>query len=490
MPLMINFDPASKSPAASFRDPSGFLFEFNDRIARIIKKEGQADFNAFMQSSTAREFVKSGNLVRTSILDQEQVKELLAVREIAGAYKDEEGAIIVEHDRIPFRNYPYEWPPEMLHAAGSLTLDLADSLHSEGLGLKDATPYNVLFRGPEPVFVDLMSFERRVEGDPIWLSSAQFERTFLLPLLANKKFGITINELLTSRRDGLEPEEIYNLCGTFQKFIQPFLTLVSLPTWLARRRDRDDLAIYEPKPLENVEKARFILASLYKRLRRMLNRLEPQAGKQSAWSDYMASNNNYSREQFAAKQDFVEGAKAEFGAKRVLDVGCNDGHFSAIYASGGASVVAIDNDPVVVGNVWRKARAEKLNILPLVINLSRPSPAIGWRNRECQSFLDRARGGFDCVLMLAVIHHLLVTERIPLAEIIELAAEITTGILIIEFIAPEDSMFRRIARGRGNLFRDLTVELFEATCKTHFEIIRSQHMDQSSRWLYLLRKRR
>ncbi len=443
-----------------------------------------------MQSSTAKEFVKSGRLVRTSILDRELVKELLSAEEMAGDYRDEEGAIVVEHDRIPFRSYPYEWPPEMLHAAGALTLDLADRLHREGLGLKDATPYNVLFRGPEPVFVDLLSFERRTEGDPIWLPSAQFERTFLLPLLVNRKFGITINELLTSRRDGLEPEEVYNLCGTVQKLIPPFLTLVSLPAWLAARRNRDDLAIYEAKPLEDVEKAHFILDSLYKRLRRMLNRLEPQAGKESAWSDYMASNNNYSCEHFAAKQDFVERAQAEFGAKHVLDVGCNDGHFSALCAREGASVVAIDNDPVVVGNVWRKGRAEKLDILPLVIDLSRPSPAIGWRNRECQSFLDRARGAFDCVLMLAVIHHLLVTERIPLAEIIELAAEITTDVLIVEFIAPEDSMFRRIARGRDNLFRDLTVELFESTCRTHFEIIRSQHMDQSSRWLYLLRKRR
>ncbi|HKY04527.1 MAG TPA: class I SAM-dependent methyltransferase, partial [Blastocatellia bacterium] len=383
-----------------------------------------------------------------------------------------------------------EWPPEMLHAAGLLTLDLADSLHAEGLGLKDATPYNILFRGPEPVFVDLLSFERRAEGDSIWLPSAQFERTFLLPLLVNKKFGITINELLTTRRDGLEPEEIYNLCGTVQKLVPPFLTLVSLPTWLAAKRNRDDLGIYEPKRLENAEKAHFILGSLYKRLRRMLDRLKPEAGRASAWSDYMASNNNYSREHFAAKQDFVERAGQEFGAKRVLDVGCNDGHFSALCARSGASVVAVDNDPVVVGNVWRKARAEKLDILPLVIDLSRPSPAIGWRNRECQSFLDRARRAFDCVLMLAVIHHLLVTERIPLDEIVELAAELTTDMLIIEFIAPQDSMFRRIVRGRDNLFRHLTVELFEATCRRHFEIIRSQHMDQSSRWLYLLRKRR
>ncbi len=486
---MSYFDQASKTTVASFRDPAGCLFAFNNRIARIIKKSGLADFNAFMASSTSKVFIESGRLVRTTVLDAKQIEELLDNSEIASAYKGEEGAIVVEHDRIPFQSYPYEWPPEMLHSAGCLTLDLAESLLAEGLGLKDATPYNILFQGPGPVFIDLLSAERRVQGDSIWLPSAQFERTFLLPLLANKYFGLTISELLASRRDGLEPEEVYQLCGTFQRLAPPFLTLVTLPTWLAARRNREDLTIYERKPLDNAEKARFILSSLLKRLRQMLDRLEPQPGKESAWSDYMSSNNNYSREHFKVKQDFVERATADFGPKRVLDVGCNDGHFSVIAARNGASVVAIDYDPVVVGDAWRKARAEALDILPLVINFSRPSPATGWRNRECPSFLDRASGAFDCVLMLAVIHHLLVSERTPLSEIIEVAAEITTDILIIEFIAPDDSMFRRLVRGRDNLFQGFTVEQFESTCRKHFEIIRSQHLEQSSRWLYLMRKK-
>ena len=103
--------------------------------------------------------------------------------------------------------------------------------------------------------------------------------------------------------------------------------------------------------------------------------------------------------------------------------------------------------------MWRQARAEKLDILPLAVNLTRPSPGTGWRNQECSSFLDRARGKFDAVLMLAVIHHMLVTERVPLAEIIDLAAELTTNLLIIEYVAPDDSMFRRLTRGREELHR-------------------------------------
>ena len=139
--------------------------------------------------------------------------------------------------------------------------------------------------------------------------------------------------------------------------------------------------------------------------------------------------------------------------------------------------------------MWRNARQEKLEILPLAVNLTRPSPGTGWRNQECASFLDRARGKFDAVLMLAVIHHMLVTERVPLADIIDLAAELTTNLLVIEFVAPDDSMFQRLTRGREELHKDLTPELFETQCGRHFEIVRMQHVEGTTRRLYLLRKR-
>jgi hypothetical protein len=151
--------------------------------------------------------------------------------------------------------------------------------------------------------------------------------------------------------------------------------------------------------------------------------------------------------------------------------------------------VAIDYDPVVAGSVWRQARQHKLPILPLVVDLTRPTPGQGWRNREWTGFLDRARGAFDAVFMLAVIHHMMVTERVPLPEIVDLAADLTRDLLIIEFIAPEDSMFRRLTRGREELHKDLTQSVFEACCARRFETVRCQHTEGSARWLYVLRKR-
>ena len=117
----------------SFRDPDGMLFARRPHPARVKPAARQA-LQRFLKTRTAREAMEHGKLVRSTRVDPGEFPEIEAVS--AG-----------EHERIPFPSFPYEWPAEMLHAAGALTLDLADSALEEGFGLKDATPYNVLFRG-------------------------------------------------------------------------------------------------------------------------------------------------------------------------------------------------------------------------------------------------------------------------------------------------------------------------------------------------------
>ena len=455
----------------------------------MVNAIGVADLEAFLASKSGQKLMASGAVIPTRALDAAECRELLADPAVRELYDSRGGQMILEHERIDFPSFPYEWNAEMLHAAALLTLELAQALLADGLGLKDGTPYNILFRGPNPVFIDVLSFERRAPGDPTWLPYAQFVRTFLLPLLANRTYGLGLDQILTTRRDGLEPEEVYRWSKPWQRLRPPFFSLVAMPTWLGGKHKQDDTSIYQKKLLDDPEKARYILDHVLDGLRRTLQRLEPAAGARSVWSDYMSTNNNYTADHFSAKQRFVGEALAEFPSRSVLDVGCNTGHFSAIAARQGAKVVALDYDPVVLGDVWRNARTEKMEILPLAVNLTRPSPGTGWLNQECSSFLDRARGRFDAVLMLAVIHHMLVTERVPLADILDLAADLTTNLLIIEFVAPDDSMFQRLTRGREELHKDLTPELFETLCRRHFDIVRMQYVEGAKRRLYLLRKR-
>jgi hypothetical protein len=152
-------------------------------------------------------------------------------------------------------------------------------------------------------------------------------------------------------------------------------------------------------------------------------------------------------------------------------------------------VVAVDHDPTVVGQVWRDADAEGLDVLPLVVDISKPSPRIGWRNSEVPSFLDRAEGRFDLVMMLAVLHHLIVQDRIPLQDVLRLASDLTTDALVIEFVPPSDPLFQKIARGRDHLHADLTEEKFESAAGQFFDIAASKKLAETNRTVYLMRKR-
>ena len=475
------------SPAPSFRDPAGSCYLYRDRILRRVAADAVQDFETFLQTDCARRFGEQKQWVNTRRLDHREAAALAEVPELQKVSAAAAGTWY-EHERIFFPSYPHEWPPEMLWDAGRLTLELARSAAAGGFGLKDATPYNILFRGSEPVFIDVLSFERRHPADPIWLPEAQFVRTFLLPLLANRRWNFPLADVFTTHRDGLEPEDVYRFCGPLEKFRPRMLALVSIPTWLSRRAPADEAKIYQPRRLADPEKAQFILESLFRRLERALQRLEPVARRNSVWSDYMETH-SYDDPAFAAKEAFVRDALREFRPARVLDAGANTGHFSLLAAEAGAEVVAVDLDPTCVGNIWRQARRQKRNVLPLVINLARPSPALGWANRECPSFLDRAAGRFDGLLMLALIHHLLVSERVPLEEILRLAAQVTKSLLVAEFVPPSDAMFRRIARGRDHLYAGLDAARFEAACRPYFEIVRSQALPGTQRQLYCLRRK-
>jgi SAM-dependent methyltransferase len=461
---------------------------FEHGVVRLVSAEYVAEFDGFLKTRAAHDYLAKKQLVSTRRLDAVEIAGLSESTTLKSALAARPDAAIFEHERILFPSYPPEWPPEMLWEAGRLTLDLGRAVLAENYGLKDATPCNILFRGSEPVFVDALSFERRQPGDPLWKPCAQFIRAFLLPLLANRRWGIPLADIFATRRDGLEPEEVYRLCRPWERFHPRILSLVSIPTWLSRRANPDNQAIYQPRLLADTEKARYIVESVFNRMGRALHSFRPAAQKQSTWSDYMATH-SYDDPAFAAKEKFVKEALAEFKPARVLDAGANTGHFSMLAAQTGATVVAIDPDPVCMGESWRRAREKKLNILPLVVNLARPTPPTGWRNQECPSFLDRATGAFDGVLMLALLHHLLVTERVPLGKILGLAAELTTALLVIEFVAPPDAMFRRLTRGRDDLHAALDKKAFEEACAAHFEIVRSLALPGTQRTMYCLKKK-
>ncbi len=481
---------AAPIPAqGSFRDPGGRLYRFPQRILRAVEPSHIPDLEGFLNTRAAQEAIAQGRLVRSTPIPAGELRGL-GLSEAAAP-----GSLWLEHERISFPSFPYEWPPEMLYAAGSLTLDLAEAALEEGFGLKDATPYNVLFRGSQPVFVDVLSFERRDPLDATWLAYGQFVRTFLLPLAAHRYFGLSPSSTLACQRDGIEPETMYQWAGWRRRLTPPLAGLVSFPKWLGGRKGKEGAVSYRTPPARSEEQARFVLGGLLRSCRRQLRSLAPKPSPDSTWSGYLDHKSLYSPAQLQQKERFVEEALELARPQRVLDIGANEGRFSCLAARKGAEVVAIDTDPTVTGSIWKRAAADRLNVLPLVIDFTRPTPAIGWRNRECPSFLERAgleRAGnkFDLVMFLAVAHHILVTERIPLEDLLDLADEISRDYVLIEFVAPEDPMFHWIVRGRDRLYAHFSPAWFEAAASARFELVRSQKLDGLHRWLYLFRRQR
>ena len=204
----------------------------------------------------------------------------------------------------------------------------------------------------------------------------------------------------------------------------------------------------------------------------------------SRWSGYTQTAHHYQSKDHEGKQAFVRSTLERIRPARVLDVGANTGVYSRIAAEAGAEVVAWDTDVQATDLNWQTALRNDLKILPIIADFARPTPAVGWQNCESASLLDRAKGQFDCVLMLGVLHHLLVTDQIPLADIIDQLHSISKRWAIIEWIPKEDSQFDGLCRGRQELYSDLTEEYFEQTLSKRFVVNgRDQLPNWRSLWL-------
>ncbi|MBI5164735.1 MAG: class I SAM-dependent methyltransferase [Magnetospirillum sp.] len=468
--------------ASSFRDPVASTHVLADAVFRIVDEGFAAQLDQALALPGLRPFLDAGTLIATEPCPTAEVNGALMVGAIPA-----QGYVCYRHPRIAFPSYPYEWAPQMLHAAGRLTLDLARTLLAAGFGLKDATPFNVLFDGPRPVFIDVTSIERRRPSDPLWAAEGQFLRTILLPLLLERDIGLGLSALFLSHADGIDAVEAGRLLGRWRMLTGGAFGLVGLPALLSRRSQCQGENLYAPRDTAP-DKARFILDHLIGRLARRLDALAPTAA-QSHWTDYVDTR-SYEDADVAAKAEFVSRALAGSGG-RLLDVGCNTGEFSVLAARQGWSVVALDNDTAVAGRLWERAAKEGHDILPLVVDVAQPTPGTGLFNNQFPAFLARcdAAGGFDAVLMLAVIHHLMVTNGLPLRAVVDLAARLTRDRLILEIVLPDDIMFRKIARGRGELFAGLTRELVLAALAEKFDITGTLDLAGGGRCLVSCRRK-
>jgi len=470
----------------SFRDPSGHILHGPHGVYRSLDEKSYALLGNFLQSRAYADLVERGLLIPTELVDDATQITLAEEEGLPGRF-------YLQHKKLWFISYPYEWTAGMLADAARCTLSVQSTLMEHGFTLKDASAYNVQFdfgdSGPAPTFIDLGSIEPLSDNRGVWLPYKQFVSHFLLPLLYHRDIGHDFKGTFLTGLDGFDPEQAYQMAGAFRRLFPRYLTLVTMPHWLRRWEGKGNLRQKQQKPSPSEiqrEKSQFILRHAMRSLQRKVEGLGG-VNKSSDWVEYEATN-SYSGEAESEKKAFLHQVCERLRPKTVLDIGCNTGQFSFMAAEQGATVIALDQDMSSLDRLYRGARERHASVLPIRMDISNPSPGIGWRNRERMSFLGRV-DGFECVFALAVVHHLLATSGIPLSEVADLCHQLTTKHLVVELVEPTDPMFRSLLRGRDALYAGLSLDQQEQIFAKRFTILQSHRLTGMERQLYLMERR-
>ncbi len=455
--------------AGSFRDRDGRIYRIDGRIIRGVSAAALADFEKLTTTDFYPRFRKNKRLVDSSIVPAEQV----ALPEP----EKRQWAGFIEHERVPVISYPYEWTFGMLRDAAVLQLDLTEAAILENMTLKDATPYNVQFVRGRPVFIDIPSFETLPAGAP-WAGYRQFCEMFLFPLMLQAYKGVHFQPMLRSSIDGVGIQTAARLFGFRDRFRPGVLTHVWLQSKLDSRYGNTKKDVRSELKSAGFNKE-LILANVRK-IRKLINKLAWE-GDGSEWGGYEEFH-NYSESDHSLKESFINDCVAGSSANMVWDIGCNTGQFSKIAARHAGQVLAMDLDHFAVERLYREVSVEKNNnILTLVQNVSDPSPSWGWRNRERMDLPSRAKP--DLVLCLALIHHVVITANVPLAEFIGWLADLSDQ-LVIEYVARSDDKVKTLLRNKEDKYSDYSRECLERELGRHYTIHRHLPLESGNRHLY------
>lgn len=407
---------------ASYRDPQGRLFQWKGQLFRGIREPKGAFFERLLSDPKFAWLWQDGRLVGTTLSEHES----------------EDFELLLEHHQVPFRSYPPEWPATLLRDAALLHLELAEQLCAQGLSLQDASPWNVQVDRGRPLLVDVTSLRPQSEEDPyLWTAYGQFCNFFLHPLYlyACGHHAVARSGLLSYSR-GVEAEVCAKLLGVGDKWKLPGgWSRLELPVRMARLWNGSNTRLGEmtkeaAKGVDLSKGRQRLFGGLLKDLRK----LHPAKSK-GTWSDYAGD---------PQKLELVGQLIERYQPQSVVDLGCNQGDFALAAARTGARVVALDREESCLDALYEKGKSEKLDLLPLSVDLLNPTPPFGWALGECPSLVDRLEG--EMVLALALIHHLCLGDGQPFERVVSLFAKWTKRCLILEFVPPDDAKAVEITR--------------------------------------------
>jgi hypothetical protein len=462
----------SQLEPGSFRDPESRVFYSGERVYRALSKEGLEDFKALQGTKLFERFTADGRLVQTKLAEGAAEVPGLLAKDCAG---------VLEHERIPFISYPYEWPFSMLKEAALLQLDLNLAALEEGMILKDSTPYNVQFKGSKPVFVDIGSFERLRDGEP-WVGYRQFCMLYLYPLLMQAVKGIEYHPWLRGSINGITPAQMRGMVSFRDRFRKGFFLNVFMHAKLEARHGSRGKEVKA-----EVKKAGFkkeLIVANMRRMRKTVESLE-WSPPEGVWVAY-GERNSYSDADAKRKDEFIREVATAQPWNLTWDIGANNGRYSRIAAEGSKDVLAVDADQGPMELLYRSLREESdEQILTLTMNLADPSPNLGWRGLERKALAERGKP--DLVLALALIHHVTIAANVPVKEFVQWLAGLGTS-LVIEFPTREDVMVKTLlGPKREGLHPDYEKNNFERVLADAFDVERRERLSSGTRLLYFAR---
>ena len=454
----------SRTIPGSFRDPSGFLFSRDGVLYRQVNTVYQEDYDLLMTSGLYGALVDDGLLIPHEEVEVEPA-------EVEGAHK------VIRPEAVPFISYPYEWCFSELKDAALATLRIQQLAFEHGMSLKDASAYNIQFRGCKPVFIDTLSFEKYREGLP-WVAYRQFCQHFLAPLALMSYRDIRLSQLLRVYIDGAPLDLASSLLPARTRFKLSLLCHIHLH---AKSQQRfADKAVEKPTGKVSAMSLRGLIDNLQSTVKGLT--WQP---KGTEWGDYYYDT-NYTDAAFEQKRQLLAEYLDEIQPRVAWDLGANTGVFSRVASEKGILTLSFDIDPAAVEKNYRDGVSEgQEKVLPLLLDLTNPPPGIGWQHEERMSLLER--GPTDAAFALALIHHLAISNNLPFQKIGAFFAEACES-LIIEFVPKSDSQVQRLLTTRDDIFTDYTQEAFEREMSAYFTIDRSAKIEGSERTLYLMRK--
>ena len=458
----IPFDSAREF--SSFRDPSGCIFTRDGILYRQISPIYFLQYHMLMDSGLYAELRKFG-----AIVAHEEVES-------------SEDAIIIRPEKIPYISYPYEWSFGELKDAALLTLKLHRRALRHGMILKDASAYNIQFINGIATLIDTLSFDFYKEGEP-WGAYGQFCRHFLAPLLLMKEKDMRLNRMLSLFIDGIPLDIAAALLGGKGGLLARE-HIVWHANSVSRHNEDGRKRLLGGRRSENKTISLKQQLAIIESLIRGIGELE-LGDIETEWGNYYA-HTNYSEAASAEKQALVGAYLDELRPKTVWDLGANDGTYSKLALSVGAHVVAFDIDPVAVERNYNELKRTNAAMLPLILDLTNPSPGIGFANRERMTIDTRQKP--DCIMALALIHHLAISNNLPLPMLAQWFASLSED-LLIEFVPKEDSQVQVLLATRTDIFPDYTEEGFEEAFTQYFTLCKKFPIRGTVRTLYCYRKK-